>query len=94
MLFNQYSIYTRLSNANDEDSKQLNKVLAKLETLRTFDAAKDVKEWLYSNWKLKDDIALFAIAPNVYLNTITSEKYFNVTIRFEDKIQSFNYANY
>lgn len=91
MDLNNFTIYSVLSTNEKKSEEDLIKVLALTKKLPEFNDAETVKLWLKQNWGIKNDIKEFAVSPKVLLSAKTGSKYFNVTVKYENSVQSFNY---
>lgn len=91
MSLNQYNIYSRMSQSKKSTTEDVFKVLTLISELKNFDKEEEVKEWLKNHWNIKDDICNFSICDNICLSATTGKKYFNVTVKNEDKVKIYNF---
>ena len=54
--------------------------------------ANDAKEWVKTNWNLRDDIQNLPLAKDIKLSTRTGKNYFNITIEQDKQVKSYNFA--
>lgn len=92
MELNQFDLYSSISQSELKNLDDEKAILQKVEKLRFFDTASEVKDWLREMWGIKDDILNFSLAKNVSLSTASGDKYFNVTLQMENKIKTYNYT--
>ena len=92
MAFNQYSIYSIVSTTENVDSNDVLKILNLLEQVEKLKNIEDAKEWLKTNWNLRDDIQNLPLAKDVKLSTRTGKNYFNITIEQNKQVKSYNFA--
>lgn len=91
MDINAFTIYSVLSTNEKKSEDDLIKILALTKKLPEFNKADAVKIWLKENWGIRSDVNNLAVSPNVVLSAKTGDKYFNVTIKYENSVKSFNY---
>ena len=92
MAFNQYSVYSIVSTTENNDSSDILKILNVLEQVEKLQNANDAKEWVKTNWNLRDDIQNLPLAKDIKLSTRTGKKYFNITIEQDKQVKSYNFA--
>ena len=54
--------------------------------------ANDAKEWVKTNWNLRDDIQNLPLEKDIKLSTRTGKNYFNITIEQDKQVKSYNFA--
>ena len=92
MAFNQYSAYSIVSTTENNDSSDILKILNVLEQVEKLQNANDAKEWVKTNWNLRDDIQNLPLAKDIKLSTRTGKNYFNITIEQDKQVKSYNFA--
>ena len=92
MAFNQYSVYSIVSTTENNDSSNILKILNVLEQVEKLQNANDAKEWVKTNWNLRDDIQNLPLAKDIKLSTRTGKNYFNITIEQDKQVKSYNFA--
>lgn len=92
MAFNQYSVYSIVSTTENNDSSDILKILNVLEQVEKLQNANDAKEWVKTNWNLRDDIQNLPLAKDIKLSTRTGKNYFNITIEQDKQVKSYNFA--
>ena len=92
MAFNQYSVYSIVSTTENNDSSDILKILNVLKQVEKFQNANDAKEWVKTNWNLRDDIQNLPLAKDIKLSTRTGKNYFNITIEQDKQVKSYNFA--
>lgn len=92
MAFNQYSVYSVVSTTENNDSSDILKILNVLEQVEKLQNANDAKEWVKTNWNLRDDIQNLPLAKDIKLSTRTGKNYFNITIEQDKQVKSYNFA--
>ena len=91
MTFNQYSVYSIVSTTENNDQSDILKVLALLDQVKNLENINEAKDWLKTNWNIRDDIQNFPLTKDVKLSAQTGKKYFNITIEQKNQIESFNF---
>lgn len=92
MAFNQYSMYSIVSTTENNNSSDILKILNVLEQVEKLQNANDAKEWIKTNWNLRDDIQNLPLAKDIKLSTRTGKNYFNITIEQDKQVKSYNFA--
>lgn len=92
MAFNQYSVYSIVSTTENQDSSDILKILNVLKQVEKLQNANDAKEWVKTNWNLRDDIQNLPLAKDIKLSTRTGKNYFNITIEQNKQVKSYNFA--
>ena len=92
MAFNQYSVYSIVSTTENNDSSNILKILNVLKQVEKLQNANDAKEWVKTNWNLRDDIQNLPLAKDIKLSTRTGKNYFNITIEQDKQVKSYNFA--
>lgn len=92
MTFNKYSVYSAVSATESSGKNDLTKTLRQLEKLKRFNNAEEVKNWLKENWQIENEVSNFNVAKNISITTTTGNKYFNVTVKEEKKIKTYNFT--
>lgn len=92
MAFNQYSVYSIVSTTENNDSSDILKILNVLKQVEKLQNANDAKEWVKTNWNLRDDIQNLPLAKDIKLSTRTGKNYFNITIEQDKQVKSYNFA--
>lgn len=92
MAFNQYSVYSIVSTTENNDSSDILKILNVLKQVEKLQNANDAKEWVKTNWNLRDDIQNLPLAKDIKLSTRTGKNYFNITIEQNKQVKSYNFA--
>ena len=92
MAFNQYSVYSIVSTTENNDSSDILKILNVLKQVEKLQNANDAKEWVKTNWNLRDDIQNRPLAKDIKLSTRTGKNYFNITIEQDKQVKSYNFA--
>ena len=91
MQFNQYNWYSLVAGNNNDSSKEMEKVLALVESFKNIISIEDAKEYLADNFEIKDLISNYPLGANSYLTTKENDKRFSVSIRYADENQIFSY---
>ena len=92
MAFNQSSVYSIVSTTENNDSSDILKILNVLKQVEKLQNANDAKEWVKTNWNLRDDIQNLPLAKDIKLSTRTGKNYFNITIEQNKQVKSYNFA--
>ena len=91
MQFNQYNWYSLVAGNNNDSSKEMEKVLALVESFKNIISIEDAKEYLADNFEIKDVISNYPLGADSYLTTKENDKRFSVSIRYADENQIFSY---
>lgn len=92
MDINSFTIYSVVSTNETKSEEDMIKILALTKKLPEFNQASTVKLWLKENWGINNDVDNLAVSQNVLLSAKTGSKYFNVTVKYENKVDSYNYT--
>ena len=84
MQFNNYNLYSKMSDIQSRSVEDLNKVNEIIEMLKATDNPEFVRDWLKSKYDIKDDISNLAITPNLRITVKTCEHKLNVVV-LQDK---------
>ena len=91
MTFNQYSVYSIVSTTENNDQSDILKVLALLDQVKNLENINEAKDWLKTNWNIRDNIQNFPLTKDVKLSAKKKKKYFNITIEQKNQIESYNF---
>ena len=91
MTFNQYSVYSIVSTTENNDQSDILKVLELLEQVKNLENASEAKDWLKTNWNIRDDIRNLSLTKDVKLSAQTGKNYFNITIEHKNQVESYNF---
>ena len=92
MQFNQYSIYTVVSETEKTKGEALKNVLKQLEYLNGLETDKQAKEFLKETWNISKSVNNFSIEDGLTISTLETYNFFNVVLKYENVCESINFS--
>ena len=91
MTFNKYETYSIISNLESDTKNQDIAAAEIVKQLSNFLTEKDVKAWLKSTLRINEDTKYLHLANDFELYFSTTLQYYNITVKHEKIIKSYNY---
>lgn len=91
MEMNQFNLYSVIVKTEKKEQDNASKTIETINKLESFNAMSDVKKWLQEAFGIKDDILNFGISADTRISVNTGQKYFNVTVEYQNEVKSYNY---
>ncbi len=91
MTFNKYETYSIISTVEHEVQNQKVIISELIENLNKFLTANEIIAWLKSALQVYDDTQYLYLAKNYELYFSTTSNFYNVTLKYNNVIKSYNF---
>ena len=95
MQLNQYSTYSLISQTENKNSNEMQKIFSLIDIISKIKNINKVKEFLKQNYQIKDPIKQFPLGANSFLEVVETTKKYTLRISYTDnnehECEIFNY---
>lgn len=91
MNFNQYGIYSAVSENIDKTEQELKKILEQVSAFKEINEIEEAKAYVKELWGVEADAENYALCEKCYLNVIDTEKTYCVNLVYQNKDITYYY---